>query len=345
MTRPTRSTIATCLRSLLKEKEAQYNRGYIRRSAFITIKSHVSTLSRFIGHRMVTELTNYDLEQFFNETLRDAEKCDGSIGYKDAAIKNFHNTLKQMFDSLERQGRLKQNPFAMKVRLYRLNDREPILPYTLDEIRSVMCVADGCGIVEGFFFACREGLRPCELIALTENNIFFGPVSTTIVIEKSIVLGEFNKPKTGKSQRHICITQASGDILVDMLSQPVERMEFELKGTQHQERFIFTNPETKSYWQSSQEYYKSLKYFFKKAEVQFRGIQPCRHTYATTAIDSGMKIVDVANHLGHSSVDTTMRHYRDIKGAVLGRQTLAFREENDPFKNLTFNPVRLLIAA
>ncbi|HHG2232135.1 TPA: tyrosine-type recombinase/integrase [Vibrio parahaemolyticus] len=337
MSRPTRASIDTCLRALIKEKEMQYKRGYIRLSALVSIKSQANTLSRLIGHRLVNELTNYELEHFFNQELREVEKSDGSRGYKDSTIKNLHNTLKQTYDLLERQGKLRRNPFTMKVRLYKLNDRAPTMPYDIEEIKAVMSLKDDGGILEGFLFACREGLRPCELIALTESNVCLTSMSSTILIDKSIVLGEFNKPKTDKSNRRICITQASRDILANMIDKPMAKSKFELKGITYSERFIFVNPETATYWQSSQDYYKSLKYYFEKAGVLFRGIQPCRHTYATTAINSGLPIVDVANHLGHSSVDTTMKHYRDVNRAVLGRHTLAHREQNDPYRDLANN--------
>ncbi|MBY7862788.1 tyrosine-type recombinase/integrase [Vibrio fluvialis] len=340
MSRISRASISTCLRALVKHKEAQYNRGFIRRSVYVSLKSNANTLIDLIGHRMAAELNSYDLEYFFNEQLRDVERSDGSHGYKDATIKNLHNTLKQMYDLLEKQGKIRKNPYKIGVQLCKLDDREQVLPYTLDEIRLVMSLHDGSGILEGFLFACREGLRPSELIGLTENNVSISSEFSSILIDKSIVLNEFNNPKTKKSNRRICVTSASSKILSQMLNRTPILSEYQMKGVTHQERFVFVNPETKTYWQSSQEYYKSLKYYFDRAGVKFRGIQPCRHTYATTAIDSGMKIVDVADHMGHSSVDTTMKHYRDLKNAILGRKTLAHREKHDPFGD-----VHMLMAA
>lgn len=334
MTRQTRATIGTALRAWLKDKKKKLDRGVIRLSAYNALKSQVNTLETLIGHRKITDLTNYDLECFFNEELRDVEMPNGSKGYKDGSISNLHNTLKQTFDMLERQGKLKINPFTLRVKLDKLHDRKPILPYSIDEIKAVMSLADGRGIVEAFYFGCREGLRPCELFGLTQNNVSLAAMLSSILIDKCIVLGRVNMPKTEKSRRRITITQASADILRFMLKKEPQPTEFMLKGETHHERFVFFNPETNRHWQSSQEYYKSLKYFFDRAGVQFRGIHPIRHTYATTAIDSGLEIQAVADHMGHSSTDTTMKHYRYIKDAVLGRKTIGFREEHDPFKGI-----------
>ncbi|WP_063344627.1 tyrosine-type recombinase/integrase [Vibrio jasicida] len=338
MARQTRVTIATAIRTAQKKLEKDYNSGFIKKSTYKGNKSSFRTLSKLIGRYKLTELNAAALENFFNEELLEVVHSKG-IGYKDKTRLNMHTSLKYVYEHYYKRDMIRVNPFLKGVKVKRKNDGEPILPYLASEIKALLSVRDGTGIVEGFYFACREGLRVSELIALTEQNSQIFDKEPSVLIDKALVLDEFNNTKTKQSERNICITRNSANIIADLLSKPMELESYTIQGVTYQDRFVFCNPKSGKNWGKSNSYYEALKPYFERAGIEFRGIQPTRHTYATESINSGVEIRAVSEQMGHSNTVTTLKHYYSPTIAKIGKGALSYREMHDPYANMIDLPL------
>jgi len=61
--------------------------------------------------------------------------------------------------------------------------------------------------------------------------------------------------------------------------------------------------------------YRAFRRYAKRAGVRISGSHAARHTWALLAEQSGAKLVDIAGHLGHSSLGTTTVYLRRLIGA------------------------------
>jgi len=145
-------------------------------------------------------------------------------------------------------------------------------------------------------FACLAwtGARPNELFALRWKNIDFN--RGEIRINKGRVRGAEDLPKTASSSR-----------IVPMLSIVRQALEqAKQQGTTNLDGYVFTT-------KSGQPIDKHLDHIWRsalrKAGLRHRPSYQLRHTFASLCLQSGVAPGWLANVLGHSTLQTTFKHY------------------------------------
>lgn len=141
-----------------------------------------------------------------------------------------------------------------------------------------------------FLFLLVTGVRVGEALALRRSDVSFKERSITI--ERTNYRGTIQEPKTSAGFRTIPITAEARYVL------------------------------RRRFWRTSEDLlfnfsYSTLRGAFKRvcerAEVAPRGIHALRHTYATTALRSGVSVKTLSALLGHSSTSITLDIYCSIE--------------------------------
>lgn len=325
MKRITRMTVRTAVKFLRKLIKHDSNLAKTTKAGY---RSNLNLVARFLGDKLLKDLTAYDIEQFLNEVLPNVPHSKGN-GYNTKMRKNIRTVLKILFSHYVKTGELRRSPFEDGIKLFAKDDLNFVLPYRNDELRALAAVADGSGVVEALLFSAREGLRPCELIALTESS--YSREKSRLRINKSIALDNMKSPKTNGSKRNLAITSRSEEVLSQMLQKPNKKyVTYRLNNNTVTEKFVFTNPEGLS-WGDCKKLSLALAPYFEKAGVKPRGIAPARHSFITNSIDSGMSFEETAEYVGHSNANTIKEYYLYWKDYSRGVKSLQQRNAKSAF--------------
>jgi integrase len=353
--RLTRKQLYTVINQRQKQIRNQRDAGLIARSTEKGIQTALETFKRtFPTERFVKDLEGVDFDHYFNTTLLniktefenkadmrahklgEAAKPSNSNkksyeGYADKTRQHIRSAVKDMFADLVAKGELRVNPIEkMSQPVRSVGNFTATKAYTTDEIKRLMDVRSEDGVVQAFLVGCEEGLRVSEVLALTAGN--YCKSESTYKVTHAIVLGEMKETKTTESKRHITLSKLSclifneiidnGELLEYSHPMVVEGDEVECTN-----QFFFYNKDTDKYWWDSTHIYRALKPYFKLANVEFRGMQPCRHSFVNRAIESDREEKDVAAHIGHTNVHTLKKHY--LSWEVNLRGSKDFRESRN----------------
>lgn len=145
-------------------------------------------------------------------------------------------------------------------------------------------------------FTCLAwtGARPNELFALRWKDIDFN--RGEIRINKGRVRGSEDLPKTASSSRIIP--------MLSIVNQALEQAK--QQGTANLDGYVFTT-------KTGQPIDKHLDHIWRsalrKAGLRHRPSYQLRHTFASLCLQSGVAPGWLANVLGHSTLQTTFKHY------------------------------------
>lgn len=137
------------------------------------------------------------------------------------------------------------------------------------------------------------GLRVGELLALNCNDFNFNNETVTINKSYQRIGGEdiITDPKTPKSKRIVRMPSFLNEEIHDYISS--------LYGVNNDMRIF---PISKSYL------HHEMNRGSKTANVKRIRIHDLRHSHVSLLIDMGFSAVDIANRVGHESIDITFRY-------------------------------------
>jgi integrase len=165
-------------------------------------------------------------------------------------------------------------------------------------------------------FVCLAytGARPNELLALRWSDIDW--TTKQIKITKGRVRGHEDKPKTKSSKRDVPMLEQTEKALLELKDR-------KLKSTVG---YIFTD-------KNGQPITKHLDRIWarglSKAGLDHRPSYQLRHTFATQCILKGLPLPFIAKLLGHTTIDTLVRHYA---GWIEGSTTEYENQLREKFK-------------
>lgn len=276
-----------------------------------TLQQYRSVLRAYLlpefGRLAIKEITPAHLRKF----RADISAVDKQTGKQISPVRV--NIILQIFKSIinqaESDGVIDKNPCKSLKPLQ--EPKTKIDPLSDEELSAALaCITP---FFRPFFIAqAYTGARPNELQALRWSDIDWA--NKQISISKGRVRGHEGLPKT-----------RSGDRLVPLLP-PVEAALAELKVSRvvaNVDDYVFINRAGNPIDKHMDEVWRRA---LRKAGLRHRPSYQLRHTFVTNCIIKGMPLPYIAKIIGHSTIDTLVRHYAGWIDASTNRYEEKLRE-------------------
>lgn len=256
-------------------------------------KDHIirTKLLPYFGKRKLGDITARDIMAWQNEMInhRDAKGKPFSPVY----LKTLHNQMNCIFNHAVKYYGLRENPSAKVGNMGKSRSREMLFWTKAEYLKFADVVMD-----KPMSYYCFEmlywcGIREGELLALTPDDFDFD--KGTVTISKSYQ--RLNKrdlittPKTEKSNRTITMPNFLCEEMQDYISHLYDV---------HPDERIF--PVSKHFLQHEMKRGSTL------AGVKRIRIHDLRHSAISLLIDIGFSVTDIANRVGHESIDITCQY-------------------------------------
>jgi len=206
-------------------------------------------------------------------------------------INSIVQLLRSILGQAFRDGEISRDPSLSVKRLD--EPKASIDPFSEEELKIALEAVDAH--YRPFFITqMYTGARPNELIALRWSDIDWH--NKTISITKGRVRGKEGPPKTPSSIREVPIVSPVEDALTDLKQRSVASLD----------AYVFTTKRGQPIHKHTDRVWSRA---LKKCGMRHRRSYQLRHTFATQCIIKGFPLPFIAKVLGHSTIDTLIRHY------------------------------------
>ena len=265
-------------------------------------------LAPFFGSKCLREVREEDLLRYIREKQ--------AAGLAPSTIQNGLTIVRRVLNLAHRDGLIARNPAARVGELMkRVGNRaaseiKEVDTWTRDEVGILLDVAreDEARFYPALSTLFATGLRRGELLGLKWEDVDLerGRIS----IRRALVRGRPTTPKSGKG-RSIAIPAALASLLLDLLAQ--RHRECLTRGWPEVPEWVFCSEVGGPLEERNVE----RAWFRVRRRARKRGVRPlrlhcARHTYASMALASGKSIRWVADQLGHSNPELTLRTYAHV---------------------------------
>lgn len=273
-----------------------------------------------IGNIAFANLNGDDIQKFYNHLYSNG-RLTGKGGLSNKTVENIHLVMSSCINFALKRGELIRNPL-LTVKLRRENKKE-VEVFTREEQEKILaeCPNHYYGMAIKFDF--YTGLRAGELLGLTWDCVDF--YKNTIRINKQVqrnknfsrnaqtktVLGFVYNTKTETSNRVIKVMQP---LMNDLAEYKLRQDTIKRKlGQDYYAKLNLVFPRQDGYFTDSGTFLDVFSRIQNKLDIPHRNVHAMRHTFATRALENGMKPIVVSRLLGHASIQITM----DIYGHVI----------------------------
>lgn len=269
-------------------------------------------ITPFFEGKRLCDITALDVTNWHNQLLK--PKQDGGMGLSKLYLKTIHNQLSALFNYAVRIYDLKSNP-ARKVGNIGSRQRRELEFWTKEEYlkfsKSMMKVD---GIYQAFEILYWCGLRLGELLALTKADFDFDKKTLRInksyqKIKKQDIITD---PKTEKGKRTIQVPEFLCEEMKDYISR-----QYDLKDNDR----LFPFAKSKLHHEMTRG--------CNETGVKRIRIHDLRHSHVSLLIDMGFSAVDIAERVGHESINITYTyaHMFPSKDKEIANKLDNFRKE------------------
>jgi integrase len=277
-------TFAEAADLFLKEQE---------KSKYSSIRSYRSIFRLYLmpkfGNRTLISLTESDLRAYQNE-LGSVRSAKGKTLSK-SRVNTIMQPLRSILARAFRDGIISRNP---AISVSRLRSAKPkIQPFSNDELKLIFHHIDQHYLPFFLTQACT-GARPNELSALRWRDINWS--NNQIYIGRGRVRGHEGLPKTSAGERYVNITPPVLYALQLAKRQQVVSMD----------EFVFVNKKGRPIDNHLSDIWANA---LKRSGLTHRPSYQLRHTFITNAIIEGFHLPYIARIVGHTTIDTLVRHY------------------------------------
>lgn len=282
-----------------------------------------------IGHIKITELSGWHIQQLYNKLQE--SKDIGGRGLGSASVAKVKNILSGALQQAVTNRMIRSNP-VLEANPPKVEDPE-IKILTKDEQKKFISVLQFYNTGNMFAVALATGMRIGELCALDikdidrENRLI--NITKSSGRRKDKYTGEVSlktsAPKTKNSIRKIPLL-ASVEVMLDRQAQLVSQLRNKAGETWIENTLVFPTDSGKVHDLSGLR--SSLGRILKRAGLPHMTIHSLRHTYATTALNSGVAAQNVARLLGHKDGATTLKFYAHYINTEAMTQLEKLEEQN-----------------
>lgn len=273
-----------------------YERDMKERLKLNTWNSKVSIIEKkllpYFKDKKINEIKPSDIRLWQNEMMAYRDK--NGKAFSQTYLKSLHNQLSAIFNHAVKYYDLKTNPAAKAGIMGRKESSKEMLFWTKEEyLKFSESMMDKPVSYYAFEMLYWCGLRIGELLALTPADFNFK--NETVNINKSYQRINcediITEPKTPKSKRIVKMPSFLNEEMQDYINSV-----YDVKSDMR----IF--PITKSYM------HHEMNRGCKTTGVKRIRIHDLRHSHVSLLIEKGFSAVDIANRVGHESIDITLRY-------------------------------------
>lgn len=225
--------------------------------------------------------------------------------------------LKKLLESAEHDRLIASSPLA-QVELYKLSDAEA-LPFSRAELAKILSYKEACYEARLLvMLGATTGLRISELIALGWEDVDFKNQCLHVRRAKPLAKAPYKVTKTKSSQRKVELNTHAISALRELerytRSHPQKRVDVIQRDNFTKKRegvkFVFYNSATGKPFIDPKQYAKTFfTPMLKALDIEHRGPNQIRHTFASQAITMGAPLEWVRTQLGHTTLEMLNKHY------------------------------------
>lgn len=260
-----------------------------------------------VNHHLVPTFGSMPLSEISESMIRKFQSRLAREGLSESRVNGVFTLLRSILKESVRKGDLARDPSEAVRRLQEPKTR--IDPLSDDDLREALSAVDQhyrpFYVVQAF-----TGARPNELQALRWSDIDWA--QETISISKGRVRGKEGLPKTKSGERVIPMTPPVREALAELKGRTLVSLN----------DYVFTNKKGKPIDKHLDRIWARA---LKKAGIRHRASYQLRHTFVTQCIMKGLPLPYIAKVIGHTTIDTLIRHY-------LGWIDAASKEHDDKLK-------------
>jgi integrase len=257
--------------------------------------SSIRSYKSIFEHHLLPKFRNKPMAEVNDSAVRrfQVELSAMRDGAKPLSARRINNIMQLLGSVLEQEtvrGQIQRNPVKAVKKLQ--EEKPQIDPFTEQELATVLACMDP--YYQPFFTAfAYTGARPNELAALRWRDLNFS--KQEITISKGLVRGSEGLPKTRAGQRTIPMTPPVLKALQQLKDRDLVSPEY-----------VFIN---KKGGPIDDHMDRVWKRGMKKSGLRHRASYQLRHTFVSLCIVKGLPLQFIAKTIGHSTIDTLVRHY------------------------------------
>lgn len=271
-------------------------------------------VERHFGDRLIQDITVQELKLFRNELVKPA---NGKKGLSPKTVNDIFTVVRGVWGDAEANELIEINRVD-KIKNHKVKYKSQAFPFTREEITRLL-TADPKRHREArvVVFNCWTGLSRSELLGLAREDVDL--THNRLRVRRAFVDGIYRIPKEEHREREIELIAPAAKlircIMEDTAAAPISQIEVVQRDN------LSTEPEEVTLlfrdWRTGQEWdADELDEWFKqhlvKTKVAHRGINQCRHTFASQALSSHVTLEWLAKQLGHADTTMIKKHYAKL---------------------------------
>ena len=288
----------------------EYKIGELRDTTYETYMRNINQyINPTIGNIKIKDLKGIQIQNLYNVLQKD--KKVGGYGLGEASVVKVRNILSGALQQAMANHMLRDNPMD-GTKPPKVNDPD-IRILSKEEEKQFTAVLPFFNTGNMFALSLATGMRIGEVCGLDRSDINrtekYINISKTAIRSKDKYTGDVaiktGPPKTKYSNRRIPLLP-SVEVILDRQEKLLDEMK-QRALIWKENNLVFPTDEGNIHDKSGMR--SSMIRILKRAGLPHMTIHSLRHTYATTALNTGVSAQNVARCLGHKDGATTLRFY------------------------------------